>query len=882
MARGTTDRRLACAAFWAAILVLDPGPVWAHAFGERYDLPLPLTFYLGGAAVAVVASFVVVGLFVGEVPWLGRHRRVDLLAHPLGRIVAHPAAVFVLKCLSAALLVLVVAAGFFGSPDPFRNIAPVATWILFWIGLAFVSAFVGDLWAVINPWRTLFAWAETLWRRWRPGRELAPGLRCPAALGTWPAVALLFAFAWAELIFPYPGVPLYIAAMAAGYSLLTWTGMFLFGRERWLESGEVFSVVFGILARFAPTGVRTRRTAAGTREWTLRPFAVGLLGSEPAGGSTVALVLLYLASVIFDGILATPAWETFEAPLAAFAPAAPDAARMALRTLGLLGVWLAALGLYRLACRFMAALVAGFSESEIAGRFVLTLVPIAIGYHLAHYLGYFLIQGQYAIPLVSDPFGRGWDLFGTAAYRVDVAALGARFAWYAAVVAIVGGHVIAVLLAHAQAVAAFGTRRIAVRSQIPLTALMVAFTVASLSVMAEPIVRIAPAPETRAAEAGVTMPTDAVLPEPGSGRLLAVGPGRTAQTKLTYAVTASPFHDGSTVTAADLLYAFAFAYRWSAQGAAPGGRYDPGIDRATALLRRNLAGVRFVGPDKASRPVRFGDIVYAREQLLVEVYLGAPSGETAVATLAPPWSPLPWHAIALMEEAVARGFAAFSQAEAARLGVEWLDPVRSGVLKGRLAALVEEFARAGYVPEPLAGLVTSAEARARWKALAAFHAEHGHWLVTNGPYRIKSWSNDAALLEVVRDPRYPLGVGSYDSYAIPRRAFATAVDAVADGIALSVEIETVEKFGRDYRIVRQPLKAARAVGERIDPECRYVAVTEDGKVALAGQGRFRDDGSVVLDLRGKLAPGRYTVLAALILNGNAANAEIRRIPFEAR
>ena len=84
----------------------------------------------------------------------------------------------------------------------------------------------------------------------------------------------------------------------------------------------------------------------------------------------------------------------------------------------------------------------------MARNFALTLVPIAIGYHVAHYLVFLLVQGQYIIPLLSDPFGRGWDLFGTAGYRVDIAVAGARFAWYTAVAAIITGHVFAVYLAH--------------------------------------------------------------------------------------------------------------------------------------------------------------------------------------------------------------------------------------------------------------------------------------------------------------------------------------------------------------------------------------------------------------------------------------------------
>jgi hypothetical protein len=571
--------------------------------------------------------------------------------------------------------------------------------------------------------------------------------------------------------------------------------------------------------------------------------------------------------VVYDAVLATPGWSALEQLLG------PSAAPIAIRSIGLLALWAIASALYLLTCRAMAAVAGGVADADtLARRFVFTLVPIVIAYHLAHYATYLLIQGQYAIPLASDPFGRGWDLLGTAGYRPDIAIVGARFAWYLAVIAIVAGHIIAVFLAHARAVRLFGAPRRALLSQGPMTALMVLLTVASLTVLAEPIVQAAQ-PVSEAAAAAV--PEDAVLPEPGTGRLLPVGPGRTAVAKLTYGAMASPFHDGTAMTAADLLYPFAMAWRWS-DG-------DPAIAAATAPMRRGLVALKYAGKDATSRTIRFGDLVYAREWLMVDVYLAGPAGDgLSAASLAPPWSPLPWHVIALMEEAVARGWAAFSQDAAARRGVEWLDPVRSVPLKRRLKELVEAFARDGHVPAALAGLATQEEARARWKALAAFHAEHGHFLVTNGPYRIKSWTDAAAVLDVVRDPRYPLGVGSYDAYADPRRAFVADARPEPDGLALTVEIETVERVMRDRNIVRRPLReAVAAYGRRTIPDCRFVVIDAAGKAVLAGSGTYRDDGTMLIALRGRLPAGRYTVSVALYPYGNTVEAEVRRIAYDA-
>src|SRR6266851_6238523 len=228
-------------------------PAYAHGFGQRYDLPLPLSLYLLGAAAAVAASFVIVGLLVRPAPGARGYPRIDLSAHPLGRLVAHPVVLGFLKLVSVGLLLLTVIAGFCGSQDPYRNIAPTLVWIIWWVGLAILSAFAGDLWALINPWRILFDGADRLYRRIADGRGLAWHLPYPTRLGVWPAVALLFAVSWIELVFPSPAAPVNIAWLAVAYSLVTWAGMALFGADVWIAHGEVFTLFFGLFARFAPT-----------------------------------------------------------------------------------------------------------------------------------------------------------------------------------------------------------------------------------------------------------------------------------------------------------------------------------------------------------------------------------------------------------------------------------------------------------------------------------------------------------------------------------------------------------------------------------------------------------------------------------------------------
>jgi hypothetical protein len=852
-------------------------PAVAHGFGQRYDLPIPLSYYLFGAAAVVLLSFVIFGLFVRHAP----APRADLY-RPLGA--APPVLVLALKLATLGVFVVAIIAGVIGNQNPYRNITPTLVWIIWWVGFVYVSAVAGDLWAVINPWRTVFDGADWLYRQATGGAALSWHLPYPAALGVWPACALLFAFAWIELVYPNPAVPAHIACLAVGYSILTWTGMLLFGRDTWLRHGEVFAVFFGTIARFAAVAAEPRNTPEAPR-LVVRPVGAGLLADAPVSTALTAFVLLMLASVLYDGLIGTPEWAAFETAVRARLPDLAGYGSLAIKTVGLVGFWTLFLAAYLAVSALMSAAdLARHAPLAIARSFALTLVPIAIGYHVAHYLVFLLVQGQYIVPLISDPFGFGWDLFGTAAYRVDIAIVGARFAWYVAVTAIVLGHVAAVYLAHAKAMRVFESRRTALRSQVPLTALMVVYTFVGLSITAEPIVQqSAPAQPAAVAPSDIEVPAEAVVPLAATGRLQPTGEGKRARQKLTYRVYGSAFHDGTRMNAADLLYAYMFAYRWGARGdtgEGSTGHHDPYVDAATAPMRRRLVAVHVIGSDASSKSFRVADVNFVRELFVVDVYLSVASDAPEQdAVLAPPWSTLPWHLIVLMEEAVGRGWAAFSQAEAMRRGIAWLDLVRSEETNRQLASLVATFAREGYRPESLRSLTSEDEARQRWAALAAFHKAHGHFLVTNGPYRLKAWAPESATLEAFRDLTYPLGVGSYDAYAIPRRGFVTDVQQDGGRVTLSGDIEVVEKFQRSYRLVRTPLRAiAPEVLRRSVPECRYLVADENALVVRAGVARLGDDAKFRIDLAGELPPGSYTLTALIAVGGNAVHAEIRRVP----
>lgn len=390
--------------------------------------------------------------------------------------------------------------------------------------------------------------------------------------------------------------------------------------------------------------------------------------------------------------------------------------------------------------------------------------------------------------------------------------------------------------------------------------------------------RATPVAVVRPPASDVELPQDALIPEPGTGLLRDAGKGKSARARVTYRIVASAFHDNTRMTPADAAYAYGFAYRWGARAGAGAGA-DPAVEAATAPLRQALVGFRAVKVDTEVK--KYSDITFTYVVPVIDVYVnGGALEDQELAALAPPWSPLPWHVLVLMEEAVKRGLAAFSPGEAKRRGVPWLDLARDPKTKEALAALVDTFAAQAYIPPALKGLVMADEAQARWAALKSFYAKRGHFLVTNGPYSLEKWSEREVILTAFRDFTNPNGVGTYDRFAIPRRAYVARLTARGDRLEVAAEVERVEKFLREYRIVREPLGKPASDKDRADvPVCRYVIVGADGTVAAAGASRDLDGARLVVDLKGRLKPGAYTALVALALGDNWVNPEVAVAQF---
>ena len=446
----------------------------AHGISAVRDPVIPLWLFYYAGSLTLILSFVALGVLWRK-PLLEGRDGGRPLSPRWQRGLLWPGWRVILGAISFALLVIIWLAALVGEPDAGNNLAPTFVWVVFWLGLVPVTVLLGNVWSVLNPWRAVadavaWAWAKA-------GRSWEPAAVYPERLGRWPAAVLLLAFAALELAYPRAAEPRTLALAIVVYSWITWAGMLLFGRRTWLENGEAFHVYFGLLSLIAPFAVREND---GRRVFIVRPPLAGLAARQQKPG-TVAFVAVMLGSVAFDGLSRATWWQdrlyNLEARYIVDSPRTADLVATGFNLLGLVVAVALIATMFLVAVRAAQA-VAG-SRSGLADLFVASLIPIALAYAVAHYFTLLVNQGQFAIPLASDPFGKGWDLIGTSGFQPSLFN-SPNAIWYIQVGVLVTGHVLGLTLAHDRAVALWGSARTAVRTQYAMLALMVLYTCTGL------------------------------------------------------------------------------------------------------------------------------------------------------------------------------------------------------------------------------------------------------------------------------------------------------------------------------------------------------------------------------------------------------------------
>jgi hypothetical protein len=490
----SAERRVVAAAVVAAGLALaSPMPASAHAIDGAFQLPVPLWLYLLGAAVAVAASFVVT--VVASRRATEPHYKTLVVPTTLERVLRPLLRIVGLLWWYGAIVVGFVVADI--SPLP-----AVLLWIGIWVALPIVAAVAGNPWPSLSPFRTTFAGLERVARRLGAARMDA-GLPYPTGLARWPAVALLAAGIWCELILPGSTVATTVAALLAGYTVLTLAGMALFGPMAWLRHGELFEVLLAWFGRIGPVARRSIdrelcagcdeqcylercidcpecATAAddGERQAELRMWFVGLTEPAPPGWSDAAFIVLVLAGVTYDGLSET----AFGATLLEWV-LTPIIGALGVTSLAFLLTETVALALVVAAFILVFAATVALTRALARGAtlrpaaYAATLLPIAAGYLIAHYLT-LVIRGAIWLPaLILDPL---------MSLAPDVGWIPVGVIWYLSVAAIVGGHIAGIVLAHRLTLRDAPAR--ATVAGLPIVVLMIGYTVLSLWIIAQQIV----------------------------------------------------------------------------------------------------------------------------------------------------------------------------------------------------------------------------------------------------------------------------------------------------------------------------------------------------------------------------------------------------------
>ncbi|MEZ5831386.1 MAG: hypothetical protein R3D05_09400 [Dongiaceae bacterium] len=440
---------------------------YAHTGERGFILLLPTGYYLLGGALAVAASFLILVAVPSDRArrWLDSRFTLGQLRLPSETCI---------NLISFGVLAALILAGYLGSRDPLENPLPLTVWTIWWVGLTLAQALFGNLWRYLNPWVGPF---RLLRIRTAPFHY---------RFGYWPAVLGLVAFAWFELIHPAPDDPAILAQAVIVYSIVTWTGMALFGEQAWLARAEAFSVFLSLVARVAPLQAEP---IAGGRRFTLAMPGRALADLQPLPPSGVLFVLLTLATVSFDGLSRTFWWLGLNGINPLEFPG--RTAVMGVSSVGLVGLWLI------LVTAFLTCIWLGIALGERrvpfwqqAGALAASILPISIGYQFAHYLTVLLVNGQYAAVALTDPFGLGWFDAEDRMHHVTTSFLsdhaGVTLIWNLQATGIVLGHIVAVLTAHVISLRQEADRRAALLSQAPLAVLMVAYTLFGLWLLSTP------------------------------------------------------------------------------------------------------------------------------------------------------------------------------------------------------------------------------------------------------------------------------------------------------------------------------------------------------------------------------------------------------------
>ena len=512
-----------CSAAHRDAFIDDPSGYFLHTMWG-----IPTWLYYSSIAIILVLSF---GLFERLGERSHESRRINLLRIPgLRGLVKHPLTRFSLRLVFVLLFVFVICAGLFGSQLSSDNIAPLLTWTLWWGGLVLVILYAGSAWCYVCPWDAIADWVEGL-RVWGVKKDgLGLGLIVPRKWRTiWIATLMFIALTWLELGFGVTMNPRATAWLALAILCAAFMSAFIFERKAFCRYACPVGRIIGIYSMFAPTEVRAEKpdvcrscrtqscykgnatgeacptslyipamrentNCVGCMEcvkscesdnvaFNLRPWGSDFLAEHRARFDEAALALVLVILAAFHGLTMTSIWRTTLERLemeTGLGRTAMFSMTMMLLMIGPLLLYAVLMGL-----SFRLGRSGDHSYRDYFIRYAYTLVPIALFYHLAHNSEHLLMEGQKIVALSSDPFGWGWNLFGSADWTL-APLVSLRTLWLIQVILVVIGHVYSLWAARAVSHRFFPDAS-ATRSQVPVLAVMVLFSLLSLWLLKQPM-----------------------------------------------------------------------------------------------------------------------------------------------------------------------------------------------------------------------------------------------------------------------------------------------------------------------------------------------------------------------------------------------------------
>ena len=458
-----------------SLAVFLPKPVDAHAFGQLYNLPVPFSIYIYGAVLTIVASFFIFGFFL--------QKRKDIFYPELNLSNFIPIKFAykknirnVIEIISVSIFLITIVTGLFGVNDSYSNFNMTFFWIIFYLGLTYFIAIFGNLYSIVNPWKIIINWYELFVEEKLTGR-----ISYPEKLSYWPSLIFYFIFFWIELIAQFD--PFNLSIIIITYTLVNFLGAYLIGKKKWFKYCEFFSVYFSLISKISPFEYRYDKIFIGF------PLVRALKAPETKSFSLLIFIFLILSSTAFDGFREITPWYRFYwmniDPI--LRPILRESSFFVIQNSLLLISPFFFLFLYLLA-NFVSKVFARVNSPVLtfSFKFMYSLIPIAFAYNFAHYYTLIITQGAGIINLISDPFGFNWNIFGTADYSTGFT-VDANITWHIQVATILIGHIAGVYLAHSFAVLNFNKKRDIFVSQIPMTILMVFYTVIGLWILSQPI-----------------------------------------------------------------------------------------------------------------------------------------------------------------------------------------------------------------------------------------------------------------------------------------------------------------------------------------------------------------------------------------------------------